>query len=67
MRPHGSATQLEARRRHALELLDLGTHPRDVASQLGVTRRSVTFGVRSTASTERKRLWRNRIPGVLVF
>ena len=41
MRPHGSAAQLEARRRRALELLDLGTHPQDVASQLGVTRRSV--------------------------
>lgn len=41
MRPHGSAAQLEARRLRALELLESGSHPQDVANQLGVTRRSV--------------------------
>lgn len=41
MRTHGSAEQLEQRRRRAVALLDKGWHPQDVADSLGVSRRSV--------------------------
>jgi len=41
MRPHGSPEELERRRRRAIELLDEGYGPVDVARALGVDRRSV--------------------------
>ena len=41
MRPTGSASQLEQRRRRAIELLNSGQQPVDVARILGVDRRSV--------------------------
>ncbi|MFC1735154.1 IS630 family transposase [Candidatus Hydrogenedentota bacterium] len=41
MRPHGSPGQLEQRRNRAIELLEQGYQPVDVASMLGVDRRSV--------------------------
>ena len=41
MRPHGSPAQLEARRLHALSLLQQGLAPVEVARRLGVDRRSV--------------------------
>ena len=41
MRPHGSPKALERRRRRAIELLKQGFQPVEVASQLGVDRRSV--------------------------
>jgi transposase len=41
MRPFGSPKALERRRRRAIELLEQGLQPVEVASQLGVHRRSV--------------------------
>lgn len=41
MRPPGSPRTLERRRRRAIELLNQGLQPVEVASQLGVDRRSV--------------------------
>lgn len=41
MRTHGSAQQLEQRRREAIALLDEGLSPEEVARRLGVSRRSV--------------------------
>lgn len=41
MRPHGSPEFLEERRRRALELLEEGWAPCEVARELGVDRRSV--------------------------
>jgi len=41
MRPEGSATELEQRRRRAIKLLEDGQKPAAVAQQLGVTLRSV--------------------------
>jgi|SRR5262245_45471503 len=41
MRTHGSAQQLEQRRREAVALLNEGFSPGEVASRLGVSRRSV--------------------------
>jgi len=41
MRPHGSPEQLERRRMKALELLEQGYQPVEVAKTLGVDRRSV--------------------------
>jgi transposase len=41
MRTHGSAEQLEQRRREAIALLDQGLSPEEVASRLRVSRRSV--------------------------
>lgn len=41
MRPHGSPELLEQRRRRALELLEEGWAPYEVARKLGVDRRSV--------------------------
>ena len=41
MRPHGSPEQLERRRRKALELLEQGYQPVEVAKTVGVDRRSV--------------------------
>jgi transposase len=41
MRPFGSPKTLERRRRRAIELLEQGFQPVEVASQLGVDRRSV--------------------------
>lgn len=41
MRPPGSPRTLERRRRRAIELLEQGLQPVEVASQLGVDRRSV--------------------------
>jgi transposase len=41
MRPHGSPAYLEARRLHALSLLQQGLAPVEVARRLGVDRRSV--------------------------
>ena len=41
MRKHGSAQQLEQRRLEAVALLDKGLSPDEVASRLGVSRRSV--------------------------
>lgn len=41
MRPPGSPRTLERRRRRAIELLEEGFQPVEVASQLGVDRRSV--------------------------
>lgn len=41
MRPHGSPEYLEQRRRRALELLQEGWEPCEVARKLGVDRRSV--------------------------
>jgi transposase len=41
MRPHGSAEELEARRRRAIELLKRGQRQAEVARQLGTTRTSV--------------------------
>ena len=41
MRPPGSPVTLERRRRRAIELLEQGWQPVEVASQLGVDRRSV--------------------------
>ena len=42
MRPQGTAKQLEARRRRAVDLLDDGWLVKDVAAALGVTRKSVS-------------------------
>jgi len=41
MRPHGSPEMLEQRRRKAIQLLQNGVQPVDVARKLGVDRRSV--------------------------
>jgi len=41
MRPHGSPKELERRRQHAIELLNKGYEPVDVAAIIGVDRRSV--------------------------
>lgn len=41
MRPYGSPDQLERRRRRAIELLDEGMQPVEVARVVGVDRRSV--------------------------
>ena len=41
MRPHGSPSELERRRHHAIELLKKGYEPVDVAAIIGVDRRSV--------------------------
>jgi transposase len=41
MRTHGSAQQLEQRRRQAVALLDAGWSPQEVAEHLGASRRSV--------------------------
>lgn len=41
MRTHGSAEQLEQRRREAIALLDNGMSPDEVVRRLGVSRRSV--------------------------
>ena len=41
MRTHGSAQQLEQRRRKAVTLLHQGCSPQDVVKQLGVSLRSV--------------------------
>lgn len=41
MRPKGSAAELERRRRRALELLERGLWPGEVAERVGVDRRSV--------------------------
>ena len=41
MRPHGSPQELEQRRLRAIELLRQGLQPHEVASRLGVDRRSV--------------------------
>lgn len=41
MRPHGSPEVLEQRRRKAIQLLQQGLQPVDVARKLGVDRRSV--------------------------
>lgn len=41
MRPHGSPKELEQRRQRAISLLQEGYQPVDVASMLGVERRSV--------------------------
>jgi transposase len=41
MRPHGSPESLERRRRKAIQLLQQGLQPVDVARKLGVDRRSV--------------------------
>ena len=41
MRPHGSPEQLERRRRKALELLEQGYQPVEVANKVGVDRRSI--------------------------
>lgn len=41
MRPSGSPEQLERRRQRAIELLNVGLQPVEVARQLGVDRRSV--------------------------
>ena len=41
MRPHGTAQELERRRKRAIELLQQGLQPVEVAKQLGVDRRSV--------------------------
>ena len=41
MRSHGSPAQLEARRLHALSLLEQGLAPVEVARRVGVDRRSV--------------------------
>jgi transposase len=42
MRPKGSPQELEARRRRAMELLDQGQRPADVARIVGVTRSAVS-------------------------
>lgn len=42
MRPKGSSQELEARRRRAMELLDQGQRPADVARIVGVTRSAVS-------------------------
>lgn len=41
MRPKGSATELEARRRRAIELLDSGMKPTQVALAIGVARQTI--------------------------
>jgi transposase len=41
MRPKGSATELEARRRRAIELLDKGMTPTQVSASIGVARQTV--------------------------
>lgn len=41
MRPHGSPDELERRRARAIDLLDNGYGPIEVAQMVGVTRRSV--------------------------
>jgi transposase len=41
MRPQGSPKELEHRRQHAIELLNKGYEPVDVATMVGVDRRSV--------------------------
>ena len=41
MRPTGSATDLEARRRRAMDLLEEGKTPSQVAEILGVSRQTV--------------------------
>jgi len=51
MRPHGSPKELEQRRQRAIALLEKGYQPVDVASMLGVERRSV----RRWKATHRKK------------
>ena len=41
MRPHGNPKELEKRRQHAVNLLEKGYQPVDIAKMLGVDRRSV--------------------------
>ncbi len=43
MRIHGTPAQLEGRRRRALELLDKGVNPSEVAERIGCSRNSVYF------------------------
>ena len=41
MRPKGTAAELEARRRRAVQLLDEGWRVQDVAAAVGASRKSV--------------------------
>jgi hypothetical protein len=50
MRPKGSPEELARRRRRALELLDRGLWPGDVAERVEVVRRSVRRRRRRTAT-----------------
>ena len=43
MRPHGTAAQLEQRRRRAVELLDKGLNPPEVAKKIGCSLSSVYY------------------------
>jgi len=43
MRPHGTPAQLEQRRRRAVELLDKGSNPPDVAKKIGCSLSSVYY------------------------
>jgi transposase len=43
MRPHGTQVQLEGRRRRALELLDKGVNPPEIAQKVGCTPCSVYY------------------------
>lgn len=43
MRPHGTQKQLEGRRRRALQLLDQGADPQDVAHKVGCSLSSVYY------------------------
>lgn len=43
MRPHGTPAQLEQRRRRAVELLDKGSNPPDVARKIGCSLSSVYY------------------------
>ena len=43
MRPHGSPAQLEQRRRRAVELLDKGLNPPEVAGKIGCSLSSVYY------------------------
>lgn len=56
MRPQGTADQLEARRRRALDLIDQGWLVKDVAAALGVTRKSVSEWKKAVAEGGRRAL-----------
>ena len=56
MRPQGTAEELEARRRRAMDLLDQGWLVKDVAAALGVTRKSISEWKRAVAEGGRRAL-----------
>ena len=63
MRPHGSPKELERRRERALELLQEGLSPVDVARRLGVDRRSVRRWKSAYRDGGRQALKAKPVPG----